>query len=94
VTGVSRSGGPAAGTNTAYAYDPASNRTNVTVTNSPNGTSSNGSGNGTTAATTKYVIVPLNAVHAHPVHTANEIYSHTFEKDIIILMKEFYVEYK
>ena len=37
---VRRSGGPANGMATTYAYDPASNRTNVTVTNSPNGGSS------------------------------------------------------
>lgn len=60
VVGVNRSGGPVGGTNTAYAYDPASNRTNVTVTNSPNATGPGNSGSGATAPTTKYVVVPLN----------------------------------
>lgn len=60
VTGVSRSGGPVSGTNTAYTYDPASNRTNVTVTNSPNGTPSSDAGSGATANTARYVVVPLN----------------------------------
>jgi YD repeat-containing protein len=60
VTGVVRSGGPANGTNTTYAYDPASNRTNVTVNNSPNGTPSSDGGNGATVQNARYVIVPLN----------------------------------
>jgi YD repeat-containing protein len=60
VTGVSRSGGPVSGTSSAYTYDPASNRTNVTVTNSPNGTSGSDGGSGATASTARYVIIPLN----------------------------------
>ena len=60
VVGVARSGGPANGTNTAYAYDPASNRTNVTVTNSPNGAGNGSSGSGATAATTRYVVLPIS----------------------------------
>lgn len=59
VTNTARSGGPSNGTNTAYQYDPADNRTNVTVSGSPNGTG-NGSGSGATAGTTLYVVVPLN----------------------------------
>ena len=60
VTGVNRSGGPVSGTSTAYTYDPASNRTNVTVTNSPNGSPSSDAGSGATASTARYVVVPLN----------------------------------
>jgi hypothetical protein len=61
VVGVLRSGGPASGTTTSYTYDPASNRSNVTVTNSPNGAGNGTSGSGATVtSTTKYVIVPLN----------------------------------
>ena len=59
VTGTQRSGGPSAGATTTYTYDSADNRTNVTVTNSPNG-SGNGSGNGASAPMLRYVVVPLN----------------------------------
>jgi len=59
VTGTQRSGGPSSGATTTYTYDGADNRTNVTVTNSPNG-SGNGSGNGASAPAMQYVVVPLN----------------------------------
>ena len=59
VVTVQRSGGPSNGTNTTYAYDPADNRSNVTVTGSPNG-SGNGSGSGASTGTMLYVVVPLN----------------------------------
>lgn len=60
VVTVARSGGPANGTTTNYTYDPADNRSNVTVANSPNGVS-NGDGNGAaTVQPAKYVVVPLN----------------------------------
>ncbi len=61
VTKVVRSGGPSNGSNTAYAYDPADNRTNITVTGSPNG-SGNGAGSGASAVTRLYVVVPLNGL--------------------------------
>ena len=59
VSGTQRSGGPSSGASTTYTYDAADNRTNVTVTNSPNG-SGNGSGNGASAPMLRYVVVPLN----------------------------------
>jgi len=65
VVTVGRSGGPVNGSTTNYAYDPASNRTNVTVSNSPNG-SANGSNSGATTTVTKYVIVPLNGYTVIP----------------------------
>jgi hypothetical protein len=59
VTQSTKSGGPANGTQSSYSYDQADNRTNVTVTGSPNG-SGNGSGDGATAGTIGFVVVPLN----------------------------------
>ena len=61
VVTVQRTGGPSNGSTTQYAYDPADNRTNVTVTGSPNG-SGNGSGSGASATTRIYVVVPLNGL--------------------------------
>jgi YD repeat-containing protein len=56
---VARSGGPSSGTTSTYSYDPADNRSNVTVTGSANG-NGNGSGDGALAATTAFVVLPLN----------------------------------
>lgn len=61
VIGVSRSGGSSNGATTTYTYDPASNRTNVTVSGSPNG-SGNGAGSGASATTRIFVAVPLNGI--------------------------------
>lgn len=60
VTAANRSGGPMNGANSGYVYDPAGNRTNVTVSNSPNGSRNTDTGSGATASTARYVIVPLN----------------------------------
>lgn len=58
VISVYRSGGPINGTASSYTYDAASNRTNVTVSGSPNG-SGNGSG-GASVQTTTYVVLPIS----------------------------------
>ena len=55
---VVKTGGPSNGVATSYAYDKASNRTNVKVENSTNGTDP-GTG-GASAATQGFVVVPLN----------------------------------
>jgi YD repeat-containing protein len=59
VVGVSRSGGPSAAAATTYSYDKADNRTNVTVTSSPNGGGQDG-GSGATAGNKVVVVLPLN----------------------------------
>ena len=62
VVTVQRTGGPSNGSTTQYTYDPADNRTNVTVTGSPNGSGGAGSGSGASATTRIYVVVPLNGL--------------------------------
>lgn len=56
---VSRSGGPSSGVNASYQYDNADNRTNVTVSNSPNG-NGDGSQDGASVNQKRFVVVPLN----------------------------------
>jgi YD repeat-containing protein len=60
VVAVQHTGGPSSGTNTAYTYDAADNRTNVNVSGSPNGNASNGAGDSASVGNTLYVVVPLN----------------------------------
>lgn len=60
VVRVERSGGPSNGEQADYSYDPAGNRSNVTVTGASNGGGSGGNGNGGNGSNTLYVVVPLN----------------------------------
>lgn len=66
LTGVAKSGGPASGTQTTYSHDAASNRTNVTVSGSANGSGSGGGG-GASAGTMTFIVVPLNGFTLIPV---------------------------
>ena len=77
VTTVQHSGGPADGTAATYSYDPASNRTNVTVTLSGSGGGGGGSGGGSggnndpgagaSVPSRQWIVVPLNGYTVIPV---------------------------
>lgn len=74
---VQHSGGPTDGTAATYSYDPASNRTNVTVTLSANGGGGGGSGGGSgggndpgagaSVPSSSFVVVPLNGYSVIPI---------------------------
>jgi len=74
---VQHSGGPNDGTAATYSYDPASNRTNVTVTLSANGGSGGGSGGGgggnsdpgagASVPPNQFIVVPLNGYTVIPI---------------------------
>jgi YD repeat-containing protein len=75
---VQHSGGPTDGTAATYSYDPASNRTNVTVTLSGNGGSGGGSGGGSVGngdpgagasvpSRSLFIVVPLNGYSVIPI---------------------------
>ncbi len=66
VVTTSRSGGPSSGVGTTYTYDRANNRSNVTVSGSPNG-SGRGS-DGASTDTTLFVVVPLNGYTVIPIN--------------------------
>ena len=64
---TTRSGGPSNGVNAAYTYDKADNRSNVTVTNSPNGNGGLGS-DGASTGSMLFVVVPLNGYTIIPIN--------------------------
>jgi len=77
VISVQHSGGPTDGTAATYSYDPASNRTNVTVTLSANGGGGGGSGGGSggsgdpgagaSVPPRQFIVVPLNGYTVIPI---------------------------
>lgn len=64
---VTRSGGPASGASATYSYDPASNRTNVTVTGTAAGNGSDPNGGASTPSRAGIVVVPLNGFTVIPI---------------------------
>lgn len=68
VTKVTITDGPVSGTKAEYVYDPAGNRTNVTVSGSANSSPSGGdAGGGVSVGGTIYIVVPLNGFTLIPI---------------------------
>lgn len=64
---VTHSGGSANGTSATYRYDPAGNRTNVTVAGAAGGNGSDPNGGASTPSHARIVVVPLNGFTVIPI---------------------------